>query len=141
MTHCIPDTSVAIKWFFRDEELTEQADSVLQSGMELVVPDYFYLEMNSVLTKLTRKGTLSPAQVRQMSRALRALPVHVLETAKYRDLALDLSMEKNTGYFDCLYVVPAQITRIPLITADLRLYRTFANSEYGEFVQWLGDYQ
>lgn len=141
MTHCIPDASVAVKWFFRDEELTEQADAVLQSGMELVVPDYFYLEMNSVLTKLARKGALSPAQVRQMSRALRALPVHVLETAKYRDLALDLSIEKNSGYYDCLYVVPSQITQIPLITADFRLYRTFAGTKYGEYVQWLGDYQ
>ena len=109
--------------------------------MKHCIPDYFYLEMNSVLTKLARKGLLPTAQVLQMNRALRALPVHVLETAKYRDLALDLSIEKNTGYYDCLYVVPAQITRIPLITADIRLHRTFVGTEYGEYVLWLGDYQ
>ncbi len=109
--------------------------------MKHCIPDYFYLEMNSVLTKLARKGLLSTAQVFQMNRALRALPVHVLETAKYRDLALDLSIEKNTDYYDCLYVIPAQITRILMITAGIRLHRTFASTEYGEYVLWLGDYQ
>jgi len=140
-TRCILDASVAMKWFFREEDLTDQADALLQSGSEFVVPDYFYLEMNSVLTKLARKGLLAAGQVLQMNRALRALPANVLETANYRELALDLSMEKNAGYYDCLYVVPAQITRVPLITADRRLYRTFTDTEYGEYVQWLGEYE
>ncbi len=141
MTHCILDASVAVKWFSREEELTEQADILLHSDTGFIVPDYFFLEMNSVLSKLSRKKLLADIEVKQMIRALRALPVEVLKSAKYRDLALDLALEKKIGYYDCLYVIPAQITQIPLITADIRLYRTFAGTKYGEYVQWLGDYE
>ena len=141
MMHCILDASVAVKWFFREEELTQQADILLNSDISFIVPDYFFLEMNSVLSKLSRKGLLTVREVQQMIRALGALPVDVLESALYRDLALDLALEKKIGYYDCLYLIPAQITQIPLITADVRLYRTFAGTKYGEYVQWLGDYQ
>jgi len=140
ITHCILDASVAVKWFFREEELTEEADFLLNSDTGFIVPDYFFLEMNSVLSKLSRKGLLTIREVQQMIRALGALPVDVLESAIYRNLALDLALEKKIGYYDCLYVIPAQITQIPLITADIRLYRTFAGTKYGEYVQWLGDY-
>lgn len=140
-THCILDTSVAVKWFFREEELTEQADALLNGDIGFIVPDYFFLEVNSVLSKLSRKGLLSDEEVQQMIRALGALPVDVLESAKYRDLALDLALEKKIGYYDCLYVIPAYITGIPLITADRRLYHAFAGTDHDKYVMWLGDYE
>ena len=141
MTHCILDASVVVKWFFREEELKGQADALLYSETRFIVPDYFFLEMNSVLSKLARKGLLSAGEVQRMIRALQALPVDVLESGKYRDLALDLALEKKIGYYDCLYVMPACITRIPLVTADRRLYHAFAGTDHGKYVMWLGDYE
>lgn len=140
MNRCIIDASVAVKWFFREEELTEQALDLLNSGTGFVVPDYFYLEMYSVFAKLVRKRFLLPDDARRMQRALNALPVDVLEVKRYRDLALELSIERNIGFYDCLYVIPASISEIPLVTADRRLYRAFKSTKLSSCVCWLGDY-
>jgi len=140
VNRCIIDASVAVKWFFRDEILADRAEAVLRSRTSIVVPDYFYLEMSSVFSKMARKKMLTAEIARHMYKALRAFPARVIHAGTYAELAMDVSMDKHASYYDCLYVVPALITGIPLVTADKRLYNAFRETEMAYCVIWLENF-
>lgn len=50
-----------------------------------------------------------------------------IDAAAFTQGALKLAVEHQHGVYDCYYIACAQSMNVPLITADKRLSRKFAN--------------
>ncbi len=58
MSIFVVDASVAAKWFF-DEPLSAEAARLLDVSHGLHAPDFFSLEIDSILCKKMRRGEIS----------------------------------------------------------------------------------
>lgn len=126
MSRFIFDASVAVKWFF-EEKLSEKAKQFLillnDGKIEIVVPEFFYLEFANVCWKKFKMGLVSVTQ------ALRALDDIVeLSLTRYSDyelsdVALENALRFNISAYDGLYVALAEIYVAPLVTADKALLK------------------
>lgn len=141
MTSYVLDASVAVKWFLGepDETLREPALAVLESyragEVELLVPELFCTEFTNVMRKAERLGRsdikssdLAIAEI--LRRDLRTYPT-VTRIAR----ALAISRTHGCSVYDAVYLVVAEETQAPLLTADQRLVRAVAGRLP---VVWLG---
>ena len=117
----IVDASVAVKWFL-DEEGCEEARALLDDEA-VEAPDLILLETYSAVWKRWRRGEARPAQLRELVPALsRALDaVHPL--APLAGEAGRLALELRHPVYDCAYLALAARERLPLATADDKLFR------------------
>ena len=141
MKRYVLDASVAAKWFVRDpsEELAEHADRLLseyvQARADLIVPDLFWPEVGSVLSKAARQGRLS---MKSASRAVAQLLAQALESVSSRELlepAFEIATPFGCSVYDCVYVALAFESDRALITADKRLVNAMGADLP---VRWLG---
>jgi predicted nucleic acid-binding protein len=116
----IVDASVAVKWFV-NEEGTAQALGLLRSGSELYAPALMQQEVANTLWKKCRAGLLSAADA---SERIDRLPGYIRPMASEPDLAeaFRIATDIDHPVYDCLYVQASIESRLPLITADRRLF-------------------
>ncbi|MBV9081506.1 MAG: type II toxin-antitoxin system VapC family toxin [Acidobacteriaceae bacterium] len=141
MKRYVLDASVAAKWFVRDpsEELAEEADTLLaeyaRARADLIVPDLFWPEIGSVLSKAARQGRLSN---RLASKAISELLLQALETVSSRNLlqpAFEMATQFACSVYDCIYVALAFESDRTFITVDKRLVNALGADLP---VRWLG---
>lgn len=111
------DASVAAMWFV-PEAGSEAAARWLDSGYELVAPDWLRIEVASALVKALRRGTIDRvdaegAMARLVAPALRLVPALDRLTA-----AFAIALEHGGSLYDGIYVALARSLDAPLLTHD-----------------------
>lgn len=125
----VVDASVAAKWFF-DEELTDEARALIQSGEPLVAPDLILLEVGSVAWKRVQKGESSARHAMAVAAALPQALSHLVPLGEVCDRALELALHLRHPVYDCAYLALSEARDAPFVTADGRLLERLATGDW-----------
>lgn len=136
MSGLVADTSVAIKWFAREEQ-SDIAEAVLSSGLRIHAPEFLWIETANALWKKWRKNQMPGDDVGISVSKLRDLVDQWHADADLIEDALALSLELGHPVYDCIFLVLARNLKTQLVTADKRLL-TIAPAE---LVVALADWQ
>ncbi|MGI8551991.1 MAG: type II toxin-antitoxin system VapC family toxin [Dehalococcoidia bacterium] len=124
----VVDASVAVKWYFQDEEHAEQAQQVFErfvtGDMELFAPDYIRYEVPAVLSVATRgrQPRFSPEEGRGAIEDFSRLGIPTYNSTRLLLDAYPLIHRYDIALYDALYLALAERLSLPLITADRRCY-------------------
>lgn len=122
----VVDASVAIKWLFPEED-TDKALSLLESDKMLIAPSQVQFEICHVLTRYVRREIVSPEFCLQALAALGRIitedSLTLVDEGDDLNQVMRLSLQLSHGFYDCLYLNLAKVTKSSLITADRRLYQ------------------
>jgi predicted nucleic acid-binding protein len=118
------DTSVALSWFFEDEE-GEYTAAVLESltDWEAVVPSLWPLAVANVLLVAERRGRCSEAEAIRFIELLESLPIATDTDTARRALhsTYQLAREYALSAYDAAYLDLAMLFGVPLATMDRQL--------------------
>ena len=120
MSGLIADTSVAIKWFAREEH-SDIAEAILESGLDIHAPEFMWIETANGLWKKWRKKDLPREDVGLSVAKLKSMIDYWHADGDLIELATDMSLELAHPVYDCIFLVLARKLKIPLVTADKRL--------------------
>ncbi len=141
MTWFVADVSVAAKWVLRgpEEQLVPEAREFLRrlvaGEMQVIVPDFFWVELGNVLWKAVRAGRCTPMVAASGMHEVKQQGLVTASSHALIDAALDIAIRFDRTVYDSIYVALAQRRGAHLITADERL----ANALAARFpVKWLG---
>ena len=116
----VPDASVAIKWFLREEH-SEKARVLLSRVLDrldhAVAPDLLRFEIAHVLRKKTQTG-LDIAEALEAWRDLNALSVEWVPAQPLLDAILIEALARRTSVYDMTYLEVARRHRAVVVTAD-----------------------
>ena len=128
MSIYVVDASVAAKWFF-DEPLSDEATRLLDASHVLHVPDFFLLEIDSVLCKKMKRGEISEGEAQQIRSAVNIFPLQKHPFQLLMDPAFELAVQTRSSPYDCLYLILAIVLGAQMVTADRRFYENISKSQ------------
>ncbi len=128
MSIYVVDASVAAKWFF-DEPLSDEAIRLLDASHVLHVPDFFLLEIDSVLCKKMKRGEISEGEAQQIRSAVNIFPLQKHPFQLLMDPAFELAVQTRSSPYDCLYLILAIVLGAQMVTADRRFYENISQSQ------------
>ncbi len=141
MTTCVVDACVAAKWVLpaAGEGLLEQANRLLERhvrrDLQLLAPALIEAEIGNVLWKAVRRKRISRQGAEDSLRHFTELGIQAIPTSDLLDRALQIAVDCDCSFYDCLYIALALATKTELVTADERL----VNALGSRFpVRWLG---
>lgn len=140
MSVFVVDASVAAKWF-TEEELAEEALSILDERHHLHVPDFFFLEMDNVVRRWVRHGVISDSEGNDTRKAIRRIPMRVHSFLNFQDSAYHIAVQTRQSVYDCLYVALAVFIGGQMVTADRSLFKGFASGPMGMHLAWIKDFE
>jgi predicted nucleic acid-binding protein len=140
----VVDSSVSIKWYLRDEDLTLEADAIRRHAAEraatVVAPSLARYEVARSLATASRVGRINRMQAAEnvqhyltIGISLDADPDWLITQAWERSLQLPIAT------YDAVYVALAERIGMEVVTADEKFYK--AVSPLVACVHWLGDIQ
>lgn len=138
MSIIVVDCSVAVKWFL-PEPLSEAAVKIKASSNHLHVPDFFHLEFGSAVLKKARRNEISISQAAEMIRDIRTLPIQRHLDESLFPSAFQLASRTRTSLYDSMYLALAIGLTGRVVTADRRLLRSIAGTEYAHHALWIED--
>jgi predicted nucleic acid-binding protein len=119
----VPDASIAVKWFVREENSTKARSlkGLFQEGaIDLDAPSLLSYEVASAL-RLHPVAKLTPAQFRTVMESLKDLQITREPTHREWSTALTLSLENSISIYDAVYVAFAVEGDSKMVTADTTL--------------------
>jgi predicted nucleic acid-binding protein len=134
----VVDASVAAKWYL-EEAHTDAARRALSPDHELHVPDFFFLEMDSVFCKHLRRGDISAQHAADSRAAVRRVPMQVWPFGQLQEAAYSTANRARLSIYDCLYVALAALVGGQVVTADSSLRRAVADGPLADHVLWVED--
>ena len=138
MTLYVVDASIAAKWFI-DEEHREAALSLLSEENDLHAPDFLFLEMDNIICKWVRRGSISQGEAGELREKFHQYPLEKHPFISFLDSAFGIANETGQSVYDCLYVALAALLKGRMVTADRKLYDALKNGPYRKNVVWLED--
>jgi predicted nucleic acid-binding protein len=137
----VVDASVAAKWVLpgADEPFSGEALHLLKqwldSKINLIVPDFFWVELTNVLWKAVRRGRCTKETAGAALAALLDYQIPTIPSLNLLNPALQKGVQHGRSVYDSIYVVLALEAEAQLVTADEKL----ANALAAYFpVKWLG---
>ncbi len=123
------DASVAAKWF-SNEDLTDRAvrvrDAFLDGRIELCAPQHIVYEVGNSVWK---NKSLGPDDSIRAIESLLAIEIElIMLDPKSAGQAMKLARDLNVTYYDAIYVQISVMRKIPLLTADARLFNAAKNA-------------
>ena len=130
----VVDASVGIKLFVK-EDLSDVAESIFlmaasSSEARRYVPDLFFVECANALWKYVYRCSYSEKDAHRNLSGLFALDLARISTPTVVPAALKIAAAHAISVYDACYVATASLVGAPLITADERLVKRLANSNY-----------
>ena len=118
------DASVALAWFFEDEN-SSAADRVLDllGVSEAVVPVIWPIEVGHALLAGERRKRIKPAETARALNQLRSLNIRVEDSPLEVDRLVDLARSEKLSVYDATYLSLAMREGLPLATLDRTLER------------------
>ena len=120
MSGLVADTSVAIKWFAREEQ-ADIAEAVLASGVHIHAPEFLWIETANGLWKKWRKNQMLLEDVGTSVAKLRDLIGYWHADAGLIEAASAMSLVLGHPVYDCIFLVLARNLKMKVLTADKRL--------------------
>jgi predicted nucleic acid-binding protein len=125
MPAVVLDTSVIIKWFFRDEEDYDKANEIFtyfgNELLEVLVPDLNKYEFGNVLLKKKVSDLRADIIISQ----LHSLDIKfVRQTKSLSQLSYKIAKVLNITYYDSSFLAIAKTKNIPLVTANPKHQRS-----------------
>ena len=118
----VVDASVAVKWLVT-EPLSDEAATLLDSGVTLLAPDLLFAEAANALSTKCRKGEIDREELAETVHLLRAAPVATpLSMRQLAASSARLATDLRHPVYDCFYLALAITEDFPVVTADTRFY-------------------
>lgn len=142
----VVDSSVISKFFLVDEELVEQAHSVLRAyaagDIDLVAPFAVMYEVPASIRKAVLRNRISWRQAHTLIDNFVALPLPLItpEPATSRQIvarAFGISEQLDRSFYDAVFVAFAEMLGLPFLTADKPLATSASTAIEAVF---LGDF-
>ena len=124
MTAYVIDTSALVKYVITEEysDLVRHIVSLHEaSEMQLIAPDFLYVECANVLWKNTLRTGDPSGDVIAALNNLRGINIRLVPQEDLLEDALRLALNMNITVYDALYCALAQRENAELITEDRRL--------------------
>jgi len=131
----VVDANVIVKLFVSEIDST-LVDALLSpaltapTSLTLFAPDAVSYEVLGILVKYVRRGEVLQTDARQHVSDFRALALTTVKTGPLLTSAYDLAMRFFITPYDGCYVALADRYRMPMLTADDRLYHALAGTAY-----------
>ena len=116
----VPDASVAIKWFLREEHSEDSRvllSRILGQLDRAVAPDLLRLEIAHVLRKKAHSG-LDIAEALEAWKDLNAVPIEWVPVQPLLDAILIEALARKISVYDMTYLDVARRHRAVVVTAD-----------------------
>jgi predicted nucleic acid-binding protein len=137
------DASVALKWRLRDEEETDQADSLLEDfligQLDLHTPTLFDYEITNALKVAVTMGRLTEAEAITGISDFQQYDIQRYGFRAIQILALRIASQHQRSVYDSAYLALAQSKELWFYTGDKRLFNAVGQAL--PWVKWIGDYQ
>jgi predicted nucleic acid-binding protein len=127
MPDFVVDASATLSWCFQDEAV-DWVDALFQnldSGVEIVVPRHWALEVANALLVAMRRGRITKDGLRGAIRILFLLPIRNDDAGDsvVFTVAIGLAEKHRLSVYDAAYVELAMRANLPLATLDDDLRR------------------
>ncbi|MEQ9090918.1 MAG: type II toxin-antitoxin system VapC family toxin [Balneola sp.] len=132
------DASVALKWFF-PEENSAIARSFLSERNQFVVPDLFWIETSNIISKKVRKSELSIKEAERIIQILENMNFVTISFDQIKAEAFFISTRFSITLYDACYLAVAVNYEGNLFTADIRMSNEIKKTAYKEFVTSIND--
>lgn len=121
----IVDTSVAYKWFSKEEDLRAQSIQILQDHFDkkvpILVPDLFYYEISNAWAT---KVKLPLEHIHEYLGRLHSYQIQIAQiTYPFLNNIVKFSKKYKVSVYDATYAVLAEERDCDLITADEKFVR------------------
>jgi predicted nucleic acid-binding protein len=142
------DSSVAAKWFLRDnsESDVELADEILLAflaeDIELCAPRIFTYEMGGLLTKAAQnnKRTLTKTDALEALNKVFSLTINIAEAEQEEEMkSLQTALDFSKSYWDMCYLTLAEKLDCQWCTADDKILMSVSHIFPSNRVQLLSD--
>ena len=124
MAQFVVDASVALSWYFRDEEseLSERLFAMTDDH-QLLVPPHWFSEVANGMRKGEMRGRCSEDDAPSFIALLGRMSYAIDRLAPFAqfDVILPLAREHALTVYDAIYLHLAMNNRVPLATFDKRL--------------------
>jgi predicted nucleic acid-binding protein len=132
------DASVAVKWYI-PEEGSAAARALLDTPALFIAPALLLAEVTNVLWKKVRRGEIERDDARTIAAHLCTESlIDYRAVQPLTEAALDIALQFGQTVYDALYLALAAAEDTQMVTADSRLFRSFAATPLEPFVALLG---
>ena len=125
------DTSVAAKWYLRDELLYWEPsllyDDHIAGQIGLIAPRQIRVEVAAAFRRAVLRGRITAPHAEQLLHAWLDMSLSLVDNETLLLDANALWLRHGCTLFDGLYIACAAQTQAPLVAADERLLRTIGN--------------
>lgn len=119
------DANVVVKWFVVDPHTEAAMDARSVFGSP-VAPSILPIEAANAFRRYVVAGDMKVDAARENLKVISRL-VESVDAGPLLDEAVTLACRRNHSMQDCLYVTLAMRRGVPLVTADAKLVRKFAD--------------
>jgi predicted nucleic acid-binding protein len=113
------DASVVIELLLANDNAKVRRIEKRISGQVLVSPDHMWLEVVSVVSRLSRQKLISELDAQRVIHQLQRLDIRVINANSF--VQRIWALRKNVYYSDAAYVAIAESLNAPLLTCDKKL--------------------
>lgn len=122
------DASFLLK-IFLPENKSGQAEELWKAWVgdhiEIVAPTLITFEVSSVIRNKVFRGILTEREGGEIISLLKEFDISLIYTEELLDIAWEIGTILNTpNLYDCFYLALPRLLRIPLWTADKKLFRS-----------------
>lgn len=121
------------------EEHSETALSLLGNPFELHISEFFFLEINSILSKRTRRRELSVLEAFEIHDEVGSIPIQSYPTFDLQERAFEMALETGQSVYDCIYLALAEALESRMVTADRKFLLALQGSPLEDYVLWIED--
>jgi predicted nucleic acid-binding protein len=111
------DASVAVSWFFPDEEQAEASEARRRASEGMLVPLHWWFEVRNGLLFGERRGRISEELTLVALDRLSRLPINAAPRPQEANV-FALARRHGLTFYDAAYLELAKRERIPLATLD-----------------------
>ena len=122
------DASFVLK-IFLPENKSDQAEKLwkawVEDHVEIMAPTLITFEVSSVIRNKVFRDMLSERDGGEIISLLKQLDISLIYTEELLDIAWEIGTILNTSnLYDCFYLALPKLLRIPLWTADKKLFQS-----------------
>ncbi|MBD3616725.1 MAG: type II toxin-antitoxin system VapC family toxin [Gracilimonas sp.] len=128
------DASIAAKWIFLEED-SDKAEQLLKDHSGFLVPDLFYIEMDSLIGKKVQRRELEASDAHRKRDQVQRIAADVVYHQTLAKLAFDISISLPVTMYDALYLALAMDNQTKMWTADNRLVRGLSNTILSKHIE------
>lgn len=122
----VVDASFLLKIFLpedKSDEAEERLKIWIEESTEVVAPTLIVFEVSSVLRNKVYREILEEDDAKEIINHLKRIELDLIYTEDLLGIAWEVgSMLKTPALYDCFYIALSKTLKIPLWTADKRLY-------------------